>query len=138
SLAPGQVAVVPLDLARLAEPAAQGRHVDVPGLAVEHRGVPELAAGHVEPGLAEIGPAPEHQADALLLPAVTDDGVALQEPDRMAVPDPVLRAGQVAVDLARQQVAEFALAGVERRVVARGVRMHGRASSPVMAAASLQ
>src|SRR5690606_32380924 len=108
------------------------------GLAVEHRGVPELAAGHVEPGLAEIGPAPEHQADALLLPDVTDDGVALQEPDRMAVPDPVLRAGQVAVDLARQQVAEFALAGVERRVVARGVRMHGRASSPVMAAASLQ
>src|SRR5690606_14743692 len=109
----------------LLQPPAQVGPVYFRHVAVEDRGVPELLADNVQPGLPEIRPTPEHQPDARLLAAVADDRIALQEPHRMPVPDLVFGFRQVAVDLAREQLADLPAAGLLPRVVALGVLVHG-------------
>src|SRR5690606_530330 len=68
--------------------------------------------------------APEQQAHAVLQLAVADDRVAVEEPDRVTVPDLVLRLRQRLVDLLRQAAAD---GPIDRRlslVVPLGLRVH--------------
>jgi len=83
-----------------------------------------VLAGHVQPRLSKIRPAPEHQADTALLPAVADYGIAVQEPDGMPMPYPALSPGQAPVDLSRKDIAYVLVARFPLFVVLQNCRVH--------------
>src|SRR5690242_18260587 len=98
------VLVVPLDLPGLGEPAAEGgalhvRHVGVDGLGGLEAPLPRQSV------LFERLTAPEQQADAVLERGISDDGVAIEEPDRPAVVDLALGLRQRLADLTLQEIA---------------------------------
>ncbi len=107
------VFVVPLQVGGLAEPALEVGGVDVGGLVVEEGGVLEFAAAEGEEGLVEGGAAPEHEADAGFLFAVADDGVAVEKPDGVGVPNFGDGAGEVVGDLLGEEGADGAVVGGE-------------------------
>src|SRR5262245_31724667 len=84
ALALHDVLVVPLDVDRLLEPALEIHRRDLIRRGVAGAGGLEAALGS-QTGLVERATAPEHQADAVFQSVVTDDRIAIQEPDRMSM-----------------------------------------------------
>ena len=93
SLAANQALVVPLDVPGLAEPALQVLPVDLVGGGEPDFGSLERAF-FLQALLAERLPAPEQKAYAAFQLAVSDDRIAVQEPDRVRAPYLVSASGR--------------------------------------------
>jgi hypothetical protein len=82
-----------------------------------------------ETGLVERLSAPEQQPDAPFQLAEPDDGISVEKPYGVGMPDLVLGLRQHPVDLAGQEVADLLIRGFERTVVGGCVGMHRAAVS---------
>lgn len=120
ALAFDDVLVVPLDRGGFLEPALEVGRADVARVGEACLGGFEGAFGR-EAGFVEGLAAPEEQADAVLELVVADDGVAIDEPDRVAVPDIGLDRGagctQIGDDDRGEGVTDRAVAGREGGVI---------------------
>src|SRR5437762_12481443 len=99
------ILVVPLDLDGFLEPP-----FEVIGGDLIIRGVPgfgglENALGSEARFVKRLA-APEQEAHAILEFAIPDDRVVIEEPYRLTVPHPALRAGQMLIDCARECIAD--------------------------------
>jgi hypothetical protein len=113
-----------LDVARLLQPAPQRLHVDLIAGRVASFGRLELAL-HGQAVFLERLTTPEQQPHAILELAVPHDRIAVEEPHWMRVPYFVLGVGEFGVDLFGQEVADLAIRGSLRGVVANTVSVHG-------------
>src|SRR5215211_3504585 len=100
------VLIVPLDILRLSKPLFRLLGIDLGNVLEEHRGVFELFSEDRQPFFFKVCPAPKHQPDSLLLSAVTDDRISVEEPDRMCVPDLVFGFRECSVYRPSQQITD--------------------------------
>lgn len=119
-LAADDVLIVPLDVPSLGQPAGEVLGIDLFGGGVAGFGgfeAPLILQLFLVEGLAT----PKKEADGVLQFAIADDGVPLQKPDGMRVPDLILRLRQILIDLLGQQIRDLAIGGSEGLVVFGGV-----------------
>lgn len=118
------VLIVPLDRLRFLQPSPHNSLLDFGQVAVEDGRIFELLADYFEPRLAKVRAAPEHQSDAQLLLTVSNDWIAIQEPDRMRVPNLAFRFGQASVDFVGKYIANVLVARFHRLIVFRDRWVH--------------
>ena len=99
------VAVVPSHHPHFGQPEAKGNRVDVFQRGIEHFGGLE-AAFRCQAGGRKGLPASEQKSHTAFQFRIAQDGIAVQEPDRMGVPDLGLGIWQRAVDFQTKRVID--------------------------------
>ena len=81
------VRIVPLDIPRESEPTSEFIGVDLRESIIKSRCILEFATSDIESIFCEVSTTPEYESHPTLFSTISDDRIAVEEPDRMSVPD---------------------------------------------------